>query len=110
MHAGGFFKWVEFANEPCVSRHGFSGVCLTSSECSLHGGVARGRCANGYGVCCQGTARYAACNTYTQRVAINCVIYYDVLAVYVGATQISDGTTEKLWNITIPEKCTEKMT
>ncbi|XP_077529133.1 uncharacterized protein LOC144141452 isoform X2 [Haemaphysalis longicornis] len=49
----GLFNWVEFANEPCVSRHGFSGVCLTSSECSLHGGISRGRCANGYGVCCQ---------------------------------------------------------
>ncbi|XP_075726560.1 uncharacterized protein LOC119165337 [Rhipicephalus microplus] len=49
----GFFNWVEFANEPCVSRNGFNGVCLTSSECNLHGGVANGRCAQGYGVCCQ---------------------------------------------------------
>ncbi|KAH6924266.1 hypothetical protein HPB50_014535 [Hyalomma asiaticum] len=49
----GFFNWIEFANEPCVSRNGFSGVCLTSSECNFHGGVANGRCAQGYGVCCQ---------------------------------------------------------
>ncbi|KAL3254246.1 hypothetical protein MRX96_054276, partial [Rhipicephalus microplus] len=49
----GFFNWVEFANEPCVSRNGFNGICLTSSECNLHGGVANGRCAQGYGVCCQ---------------------------------------------------------
>ncbi|XP_070382635.1 uncharacterized protein [Dermacentor albipictus] len=49
----GFFNWVEFANEPCISRNGFSGVCLTSSECSLHGGIVNGRCAQGYGVCCQ---------------------------------------------------------
>ncbi|XP_077492336.1 uncharacterized protein LOC144103512 [Amblyomma americanum] len=49
----GFFNWVEFANEPCFSRNGFSGVCLTSSECNLYGGVAMGRCAQGYGVCCQ---------------------------------------------------------
>ncbi|KAL1441899.1 hypothetical protein MTO96_008215 [Rhipicephalus appendiculatus] len=33
--------------------NGFSGICLTSSECNLHGGVTNGRCAQGYGVCCQ---------------------------------------------------------
>ncbi|KAF0301068.1 hypothetical protein FJT64_026558 [Amphibalanus amphitrite] len=50
------FTIIRFPNEPCSSdqQDGFtaSGTCFLPSECAGNGGLARGSCALGFGVCC----------------------------------------------------------
>merc|ERR1712142_469467 len=51
------FSVVSFENDDCVAVSGSTatgnmGKCYTSSECSTRGGVAKGNCAAGFGVCC----------------------------------------------------------
>jgi len=46
------FQIVKFNNDMCGASDGNMGVCFKESECSAKGGVATGKCASDFGVCC----------------------------------------------------------
>lgn len=49
----GIFNVVKFKNDACASSDGGkNGTCYTEEECEEKGGVGKGSCAEGYGVCC----------------------------------------------------------
>ena len=46
------FNLVKFPNDVCEGAGGTNGTCYTAEECTSLGGVAKGSCASGLGVCC----------------------------------------------------------
>jgi len=46
------FNIVKFNNDMCAASDGNMGVCYTETECKAAGGVATGKCAQDFGVCC----------------------------------------------------------
>jgi len=46
------FEIVKFDNDMCTASDGNMGVCYTEKECNKANGVATGKCAEDYGVCC----------------------------------------------------------
>jgi len=46
------FQIVKFNNDMCSASDGNMGVCYTEAECTSKGGVATGKCASDFGVCC----------------------------------------------------------
>ena len=46
------FNIVQFKNDPCPISDSEEGICYREDECTQKGGVARSKCASGFGICC----------------------------------------------------------
>ena len=49
------FSIVKFGNDECTTEISpdIKGICRSAEDCSAVGGIADGKCASGFGVCCR---------------------------------------------------------